>query len=117
LFEKAEKISFFVLLLGCKLLYIKKSQMYGIPFIRVSVCLDFNGRTFTSPKKPCASKDHLLLGILHKKNAVILNPFYARDNAKPPPRTQRGIKSTLNDSDIPKKIPGRLRRPGFFLAK
>jgi hypothetical protein len=103
LFEKAEKISFFVLLLGCKLLYIKKSQMYGIPFIRVSVCLDFNGRTFTSPKKPCASKDHLLLGILHKKNAVILNPFYARDNAKPPPRTQRGIKSTLNDSVFPKK--------------
>jgi hypothetical protein len=26
---------------------------------------------------------------LSKKNAVILNPFYARDNAKPPPHSQR----------------------------
>jgi hypothetical protein len=34
--------------------------------------------------------NRFFLGIaFSKKNAVILNPFYARDNAKPPPHSQR----------------------------
>jgi hypothetical protein len=35
-----------------------------------------------------------------KKNAVILNPFYARDNAKQQPQSQPGIKRVKDLAEL-----------------
>ena len=64
-----------------------------------------SSRAFTPSKKPCASNNRLLLGILFpKKYAVILSPFYACCIPKPQPQSQPGIKREKDLAEL-------LRRP------
>jgi hypothetical protein len=76
-----------------------------------------SSRAFTPSKKPSARNNRLLLGILPKNKAVILNPFYARCNAKQQPQSQPGIKRVKDLAELLRRPKSHAQRTiAFFLG-